>query len=263
MTILEKILEVKRLEVKQLLMEEQVVSCETLSKRASLFETLRKSDRLEVISEMKRASPSKGMIADQADPVTQATAYERAGAACISVLTDKQFFKGSFDDLTAVAEAVQIPILCKDFIIHEVQIDRAMEAKASVILLIVAALDDMTLQRLHTYATGKGLEVLVEVHNAKELSQALKIDAELIGVNNRDLRTFEVDLSRTEEVARIFPFNENRVFISESGIMSAADAKRVASAGASAVLVGESLMRSDSVEDSLRSLQVPRGGVLL
>ncbi|MDW0116601.1 indole-3-glycerol phosphate synthase TrpC [Sporosarcina thermotolerans] len=262
MTILERILEVKRLEVKQLLMEERDVSCGTLSKRPSLFETLKHSNLLEVISEMKRASPSKGMIAGQVDPVTQATTYERAGAACISVLTDKQFFKGSFDDLAAVSKAVQIPLLCKDFIIHEVQIDRAMEAGASVILLIVAALDEGTLQRLHTYATGNGLEVLVEVHDAKELSQALSIDAKLIGVNNRDLRTFEVDLSRTEEISRLFPFNEDHVFISESGIMNGKDAKRVATVGASAVLVGESLMRSASVEDSLHSLQVPKGGVL-
>lgn len=263
MTILEKILQTKRLEVKQLLMEETVVSCETLTKRPSLFEVLKESNRLEVLSEMKRASPSKGMIAGNTDPVAQAKSYEQAGAACISVLTDTTFFKGSFDDLAAVAEAVEIPLLCKDFIIHEVQIDRAKQAGASVILLIVAALDDATLQRLHRYATDRGLEVLVEVHDAKELDRALAVNAKLIGVNNRDLKTFEVDLARTEEVAKHFPFNENRVFISESGIMDADDAKRAAAVGASAVLVGESLMRSVSVEDSLRSLQVPKVGVPL
>lgn len=262
MTILEKILQTKRLEVKQLLMEECVVSCETMPKRSSLFETLRESDRLEVISEMKRASPSKGMIVET-DPVAQAKAYEQAGAACVSVLTDSTFFKGSFDDLAAVAEAVAIPLLCKDFIIHEVQIDRAKQAGASVILLIVAALDDATLQRLHRYATDLGLEVLVEVHDAKELDCALAVNAKLVGVNNRDLKTFDVDLFRTEEVANHFPFHEARVFISESGIMGAEDAKRAAAAGASAVLVGESLMRSASVEDSLRSLQVPKAGVPL
>lgn len=263
MTILEKILQTKRLEVKQLLMEELVVSCETMPKRSSLFETLRESNRLEVISEMKRASPSKGMIAGNTNPVVQAKAYEQAGAACISVLTDSTYFKGSFDDLAAVAEAVDIPLLCKDFIIHEVQIDRAKLAGASVILLIVAALDETTLHRLHRYATDLGLEVLVEVHDAKELDCALAINAKLIGVNNRDLKTFTVDLARTEEVAKHFPFNENHVFISESGIMDAEDAKRAAAAGASAVLVGESLMRSASVEDSLRSLQVLKAGVPL
>ncbi|MCM3744665.1 indole-3-glycerol phosphate synthase TrpC [Sporosarcina luteola] len=263
MTILEKILQTKRLEVKQLLMEEHVVSCETMSKRPSLFEMLKESNRLEVISEIKRASPSKGLIAGNTDPVAQAKAYEQAAAACISVLTDSTYFKGSFDDLAAVAEAVEIPLLCKDFIIHEVQIDRAKQAGASVILLIVAALDDGTLQRLHNYAMEHGLEVLVEVHDAKELERALLINAKLIGVNNRDLKTFDVDLARTEEVAQHFPFNENRVFISESGIMDAEDAKRAAAAGACAVLVGESLMRSASVEDSLRSLQVQKAGVPL
>lgn len=261
MTILKKILQMKRLEVKRLLIEECVVSCETLTTRPSLIEMLQQTDRLEVISEMKRASPSKGMIAGQTDPVKQAKAYEKAGAACISVLTDETYFKGSFDDLTAVAAAVRTPLLCKDFIIHEVQIDRAKQAGASVILLIVAALDDATLQRLHNYATDQGLEVLVEVHDAKELDCALAVNAKLIGVNNRDLKTFDVDLARTEEVAQHFPFNENRVFISESGIMDAEDAKRAAAAGASAVLVGESLMRSASVEESLRSLQVPKAGV--
>ena len=263
MTILDKILQTKRLEVKQLLMEERVVSCETMPKRPSLFELLKESNRLEVLSEIKRASPSKGLIADQMDPVEQAKAYENAGAACISVLTDSTFFKGSMDDLAAVAEAVQIPLLCKDFIIHEVQIDRAKEAGASVILLIVAALDITTLERLHDYASNQGLEVLVEVHDAKELETALSINAKLIGVNNRDLRTFDVDLARTEEIAKHFPFNENHVFISESGIMNAEDAKRAAAAGASAILVGESLMRSASVEDSLRSLQVQKAGVPL
>lgn len=263
MTILETILQTKRLEVKQLLMEELVVSCETLPKRPSLFETLRESDCMEVISEMKRASPSKGMIAGNTDPVSQAKSYEQAGAACISVLTDSTFFKGSLDDLAAVAEAVKIPLLCKDFIIHELQIDRAKQAGASVILLIVAALDEVTLQRLYSYATERGLEVLVEVHDAKELDRALAINAKLIGVNNRDLKTFDVDIARTEEVAKHFPFNENRVFISESGIKDAEDASRAAMAGASAVLVGESLMRSASIEDSLRSLQVPKVGVPL
>jgi indole-3-glycerol phosphate synthase len=263
MTILEKILQTKRLEVKQLLMEECIVSCETLPKRPSLFEFLRESHRLEVIAEMKRASPSKGMIAGNTNPVEQAKAYEQAGAACISVLTDSSFFKGSFEDLAAVAKAVNLPLLCKDFIIHEVQIDRAKKAGASIILLIVAALNDATLQRLHHYATGLGLEVLVEVHDAKELNRALAVNAKLIGANNRDLKTFHVDLARTEEIAMRFPFNENQVFISESGIMGAEDARRAAKAGASAVLVGESLMRSASVEDSLRSLQVPKVGVPL
>ncbi|MDW0113196.1 indole-3-glycerol phosphate synthase TrpC [Sporosarcina saromensis] len=262
MTILDEILSVKRLEVKQLLMNEQDVSRETILKRPSLFNALKDAKKLQVIAEIKRASPSKGLIAEGANPVAQANLYEKAGAACISVLTDSTFFKGSMNDLAAVAETVRLPLLCKDFIIHEVQIDRAIQAGASVVLLIVAALDDVTLQRLHRYATEGGLDVLVEVHDVQELQRALAIDAKIIGVNNRDLRTFEVDLARTEEVAKQFPFDEDRVFISESGIFNEEDARRVATAGACAVLVGESLMRSASVHASIQSLQVPKVGVL-
>ena len=260
MTILNKIIIKKKKEVEQMLAaDETFPKNETI--RPSLFEELRKAEQLQVISEMKRASPSKGLIAEGADPVAQAKAYYEAGAACISVLTDTPFFQGSFEDLAAVAEAVPIPLLCKDFMIHRVQIDKAKSSGASVILLIVAALDDETLADLHAYATSLGLDVLVEVHDLAELERALAVDAKLIGVNNRDLRTFEVDLIQTEMVAARFPFDEERVLISESGIWGPEDAIRVAKAGASAVLVGESLMRSDSVGSALRSLQVAKAGV--
>lgn len=260
MTILTKILAEKEREVEQLLAANETYRDEPIT-RPSLVETLREAEQLQVISEMKRASPSKGLIAEGANPVKQAQAYERAGAACISVLTDAPFFQGSYQDLADVAEVVSIPLLCKDFMIHQVQIDKAKHAGASVILLIVAALDDAKLQELYTYATSKGLDVLVEVHDVEELKRALAIDAQLIGVNNRNLRTFEVDLAHTEKIAEQFPFDEGRVFISESGIWNADDARRVAKAGASAVLVGESLMRSSSVEEALRALQVEKTGV--
>lgn len=254
MTILDEILKVKYEEVEQM-QNEQPITAKQVA-RSSLFARLKNASQLQVIAEMKRASPSKGMIKEGANPVAQALAYEKAGAACISVLTDQQFFKGSFADLKEVAEAVQIPLLCKEFIVDEKQIDRAKAAGASVVLLIVAALSDAQLNRLHTYATGLGLEVLVEVHDVDELTRALQVDATLIGVNNRDLKTFTVDLQRTEEIAAAFPFHENRVLISESGIVDGADAVQVASVGARAVLVGESLMRSDSVIESLQALQV-------
>lgn len=257
MTILDKIIAEKEKEVERLLAENRTFP-EIKVTRPSLYETLRKAEQLQVISEMKRASPSKGMIAEGADPVAQAAAYYEAGAACISVLTDAPFFKGSFEDLAAVAKAVPIPLLCKDFIIHKVQIDLAKSSGASVILLIVAALDDQTLADLHAYAIGQGLDVLVEVHDSEELQRALAIDAKIIGVNNRDLRTFEVDLAQTEAIAEQFPFHEDRVFISESGIWNSDDAERVAKAGASAVLVGESLMRSASVKEALQALQVKK-----
>lgn len=255
MTILNKILQEKYKEVEKL--KENPIEVESQVTRPSLFKRLKTTDQLQVIAEMKRASPSKGMIREGANPVKQALAYERAGAACISVLTDAPFFKGSFDDLQAVAEAVDIPLLCKDFIVDEVQINRAKASGASVILLIVAALDDATLERLHTYATSLGLEILVEVHDVEELSRALQMDAKIIGVNNRDLKTFTVDLARTAEVAAAFPFHENRVLISESGILNEEDAKEVSKAGACGILVGESLMRSDSVETALQAMQIP------
>ncbi|MBB4824637.1 indole-3-glycerol phosphate synthase [Sporosarcina luteola] len=258
MTILDTILQSKRLEVKRMLMDGPILCEQTRHSRPSLFQTLTTADALQVIAEIKRASPSKGLIVEGANPVVQAEHYELAGAACISVLTDGPFFKGSFDDLSRVANHVKVPILCKDFIIHEVQIDRAKQAGASVVLLIAAALDDVSLKRLHDYAARQGLEVLVEVHDQNELRRVLSIDAKLIGVNNRDLRTFKVDLARTEEVAAHFPFHEDRLLISESGITGEDDAIRVASAGASAVLVGESLMRSQSVQESLQSLQVKK-----
>lgn len=254
MTILNKILQEKYKEVKQMRAEPQ--ETRVITERPSLFEQLVKAEHVQVIAEMKRASPSKGMIQEGANPVAQATAYEKAGAACISVLTDTTFFKGSFADLTDVANAVQIPVLCKDFIVDKVQIDRAKASGASVVLLIVAALEDETLKELYTYASSLKLEVLVEVHDVEELQRALAIDAVLIGVNNRDLRTFEVDLKRTEEIAAAFPFHEKRVLISESGMSGTEDAKRVAEAGASAVLVGESLMRSNTVAEALQSMQV-------
>lgn len=261
MTILDKILHEKKSEVARLLVEDRAIDGKVVT-RPSLFEKLIKADHLHVIAEMKRASPSKGLIAEGTDPVAQAIAYEKAGAACISVLTDAPFFKGSFDDLAAVADAVDTPLLCKDFIIDKVQIDKAKASGASVILLIVSALNDDELLEFHTYAVTAGLEVLVEVHDEDELERALKVDAKLIGVNNRDLRTFEVDLGRTEEIAAVFPFSEERVLISESGITGELDAERVSTTGARAILVGESLMRSGTVAEAITSMQVelPRHG---
>ena len=255
--ILAKILTAKKGQIEQMLL--QTVSVENVDiARSSLFDALYHSKTLQVVSEIKRASPSKGVIAEGINPAEQASLYEEAGAACISVLTDTPFFKGTFNDLAEVARTVSIPILCKDFIIHPIQIDFAKSAGASVVLLIVAALDQKKLTTLYQYAINKGLEVLVEVHDSCELDRAIQVDAKLIGVNNRDLRTFQVDLSRTAEIAASFPFEEKRVLISESGIWNSTDATKVANYGASAVLVGESLMRSGDVRNAIRSLQVQR-----
>lgn len=261
MTILQKILDHKATLIPSLLAEDPTFEVQHKS-RASLYETLRKADTLQVISEMKRASPSKGPINEGANPIEQARKYEQAGAACISVLTEEKFFKGSFQDLTAIANIVDIPILNKDFIIHEVQIDYAKAAGASVILLIVAALTDEKLKSFHTYASGLNLDVLVEVHNEEELDRALAIHPKIIGVNNRNLKTFDVDLSQTERLARKINVHEDIAFISESGIWNVEDAKRVAKAGARGVLVGESLMVSGNVEHALSALQVPLSNLM-
>lgn len=256
-TILDKILAAKIGQIEQMLLRPVSDQAEIIV-RKSLFDALYQSKTLQVISEIKRASPSKGLIAEGINPAEKATRYVDAGAVCISVLTDTPFFQGTFDDLAEVARTVDIPILCKDFIIHPIQIDYAKNAGASVVLLIVAALEQGMLNSLYKYAVSKGLEVLVEVHDSVELDRALQLDAKIIGINNRDLRTFQVDLSRTAEIAAIFPFEEERVLISESGIWDSIDAIKVASYGASAVLVGESLMRSGEIENAVRSLQVKR-----
>lgn len=262
MTILQQILDKKALQLPAL--KVATPNFQTIAtKRPSLYETLMNANTLQVIAEMKRASPSKGDIRTDIDPIIQTKHYEQAGACCVSVLTETYYFKGSYDDLHAVAKNIRIPVLCKDFIIDEVQIDYAKAAGASVILLIVAALEQAQLQRLFDYATKLQLEVLVEVHDTDELQTALAIGANIIGVNNRNLKTFEVDLATTKTIADALT-NQNVAFISESGIFHAEDAERVANYGARAVLVGESLMRSDDVEAALKSLQVPlqRGAAL-
>jgi len=256
MTILQNILDYKATLIPTLLANEPTFNVAKKS-RTSLYEALRKADTLQIISEMKRASPSKGLINEGANPIEQAKMYEQAGATCISVLTEDKFFKGSFQDLADISNNVDIPILNKDFIIHEVQIDYAKAAGASVILLIVAALSDEKLKAFYTYASVLGLDVLVEVHNEEELDRALAIHPKIIGVNNRDLNTFTVDLAQTEKLANKILAHEEIAFISESGIWNSTDAERVAKAGARGVLVGESLMVSGDVEKALHGLQVP------
>lgn len=165
----------------------------------------------------KTGFPSKGDIKINVNPIEQALSYESGGAAAISVLTDEVFFKGSIADLRIVSEAIRIPRLCKDFIIDEIQIDRAHQAGATIILLIVAALSKERLHELYQYAKRKGLEVLTEVHDEAELERALELNAELIGINNRNLKTFKVDLAVTERLAKLLD-PKRHIIISESGI---------------------------------------------
>ncbi|RLL42046.1 indole-3-glycerol phosphate synthase TrpC [Oceanobacillus piezotolerans] len=261
MTILDKILVEKRKEVTELVKQtfDQIPEKLTVP---SFKEQVDASSTVQIISEIKRASPSKGDINQGVDPITQAKQYEANGASAISVLTDKAFFNGTIDDLKAVREVVDIPILCKDFVIHPVQIDQAQAAGANIILLIVAALNDEDLRSLYNYAIERQLEVLVEVHNEEEMERALKLQPDIIGINNRNLKTFEVDIATTERLASMVT-NPEILLISESGMRTQEDVIRVRDVGAEAVLVGETLMLSPNLEDTFKELKVAlpvRGG---
>ncbi|MEQ1853339.1 MAG: indole-3-glycerol phosphate synthase TrpC [Chthoniobacteraceae bacterium] len=197
---------------------------------------------LGLIAEVKKASPSVGVIAEDFDPVAIARAYEAAGAHCVSVLTDEQFFQGRLSYLKQIREATRLPCLRKDFIIHEAQIFEASVAGADCILLIVAALDQPALEQLSQTAETLQMDVLVEVHTAEELERALDLGARLIGINNRNLHTFEVDLATTERLSEEVP--DDVLLVSESGLKTRADTQRVFDAGCNAILVGESLIRA-------------------
>ena len=209
---------------------------------------------LGLIAEVKRASPSAGLIAEKFDPVEIASRYERAGADAISVLTDEPYFQGHLDHLLAVRAAVELPILRKDFVLDAAQIYEASVAGADAVLLIVAALAQDQLVRLHDAATACQLDVLVEVHTLEELERALALDAQIIGINNRDLTTFQVDLAVTETLSEEVP--PGVILVSESGIRTADDSRRARASGADAILVGEALMRSPDVEGEVARLKL-------
>lgn len=256
MSILQKILEEKEKEVIKLKLADQAL--DQPNKEVPTFkEIVHASDTINIIAEIKRSSPSKGAIDLEVDPVEQAKTYSKHGASAISVLTDQPFFNGSMDDLRAVREAVDIPILCKDFIIDPLQIDQAKAAGANIILLIVAALSDDNLRRLYNYAKSLQLEVLVEVHNEEEMKRALHLEPELLGINNRDLNTFHVSLETTEKLASLVT-NPDTIIVSESGMKTNNDVTRARNAGAKAILVGETLMQSDHLETTFKELKVPR-----
>jgi len=210
-------------------------------------------EALGLIAEVKKASPSVGTISTDFDPVAIAQAYQDAGAHAVSVLTDEKFFQGHLGDLTKVRNSIRLPVIRKDFILHEVQIYEAVVAGADAILLIVAALEQADLERLHEIAVTLGLDVLVEVHTREELERALECGARLIGINNRNLTTFEVDLAATEEISEEVP-EEGILLVSESGLKTNADARRVFAAGVNAILVGESLMRTGDVPAQVEAL---------
>jgi indole-3-glycerol phosphate synthase len=256
-TVLDEILAHKRVELEQ---ARRRVAPAELARRAAAQPPPRGFRRAllaggpgpRVIAELKRRSPSKGEIRRDFDPVAIAKAYQAGGAVALSVLTDERFFGGSLAVLEAVRAATELPLLRKDFVIDAYQIDEARVAGADAVLLIVAALSKAELERLHVHAVGLGLDVLVEVHDEAELDAAKGIGAELIGINNRDLRTFVTDLGVTERLARRVP--QGALVVAESGILGPEDVARLQRAGASAFLVGESLMREPDPGLALRRL---------
>ncbi len=220
-------------------------------------QALSRRDRVNVIAECKRRSPSRGVLRAAYDPAAIARGYERAGAAAISVLTEPGFFDGSLDHLRAVRAAVSIPLLRKDFIVDEYQLLEARLAGANAVLLIVAALDDGQLARLLASARQLGLAALVEVHGVDECDRALAAGARLVGVNNRNLRTLEVDLDQSRAVASRLPAGV--IAVSESGLKTPADLQGMAALGYHAFLIGERLMSADDPGDALAALLAALG----
>lgn len=217
-----------------------------------LHGALSDASQINIIAEFKRASPSKGVINDAADPANIATAYEAGGAAAISVLTEEDFFMGGLEDLKRIRAATSLPVLRKDFIIDEFQIYESAAAGANAILLIVAALTDVELKEFHQLAHDElGLDVVVEVHTPGEFERALAMDAAIIGVNNRDLRSFAVSLDVSRELVR--SKSAGSLMISESGLRSAAELNELHELGYDAFLIGETLMRAHDPQRELRN----------
>jgi indole-3-glycerol phosphate synthase len=264
MSILDKIVAQKRIEIARLdpspVTVAELRSLLTVTGRQRDFiAALQNPDKRPValIAEVKKASPSAGVICPNFDPVRIARAYETAGAACLSVLTDEVFFQGSLYYLRQIREAVHIPLLRKDFIIDERQLREAVQWGADAILLIVAILTQTQLQHLLDLATAAGLAVLVEAHDEEELERALAAGARMIGINNRNLKTFAVDLATTERLAALLrqkPEDRDTLLVAESGIHTRADVERLARCGAQAILVGESLVKQDNIAAKIREL---------
>ena len=258
MDLLSEIMAGKRLRLKGAIdsvpeawLREQATEVRMGARPHLLLEALSKGDGINIIAEFKRRSPSKGTIRENADAAAMARSYESAGAAAISVLTEEDYFDGSLDDLRVVREVVSIPILRKDFIFDEYQVYEAAAAKADALLLIAATLDDETLARLRRLTEDElGMDALVEVHTKEEMDRAAAIGAKLIGVNNRDLRTFNVSVETSIELARFAPLDV--VLVSESGL-TPEEVPRLRAVGYKGFLVGETLMRAKDPEGQLRS----------
>jgi len=244
-TILERILEVKRREIAAAKETLSMKEMESQARRAAPvrdFVGALRAKRPAVIAEIKKASPSRGVLRAEFDPAAIASSYEAAGAACISVLTDAQFFQGRAEDLVAARKACALPALRKDFVIEPYQVFESRSLGADCILLIAACLAQKEMLTLERLAHDLGMAVLVEVHNAEELDAALALSTPLIGINNRNLKTFETQLETTLELLPRIP--QGRTVVTESGILAAADVSRLRNAGVQTFLVGEAFMRA-------------------
>lgn len=213
---------------------------------------LKAASGIGLIAEVKKASPSAGLIREDFDPVEIATTYETAGAACISCLTDEPYFKGKLEYLTAIRNAVSIPVMRKDFILDRYQVTEARAAGADCILLIAECLDDCTMRDLYFYASELGMECLIEVYDPDNLDRVLKLEAPLIGINNRNLKTFVTDLKHSTDLATRIP--DRAYLVSESGIRERSDVEHLLQFGIRGILVGETLMRQEDIAGKAREL---------
>ncbi len=258
-TILQKIFKQKQIRVEEAKKgfdyKEFVTRAENFSKtvtRNRFLNAFNDKTRINIIAEIKVASPSKGVIKEKVDVCKIAKTYEKFGAAAISVLTEEDNFGGSVDSLLTARNLTNLPILRKDFIFDEFQIYESLLICADAILLIVSMLDDESLHNLHSLATDLGLDVLVEIHDLEELERATKLGAKIIGVNNRNLHTFEVSLDNSRKLIKYAP--ENVVMITESGLKTKEDLKELKDLGFRGFLIGESLMRAENTGEMLKSL---------
>ena len=224
-----------------------------LPKKTFAFEKALNTDKIGFICEVKKASPSKGLISPDFDYIGTAKQYDAAGASAISVLTEPKYFQGDNRYLTEIKENVSIPVLRKDFTVDEYMIYEARVINADCILLICAILSDEELTRYISIADSLGLSAIVEAHDEDEVNMALRAGARIIGVNNRDLKTFTVDIENSIRLRKLVP--DNVIFVAESGIKTRQDIKRLESMGVNAVLIGETLMRSKNISDTINELK--------
>lgn len=261
-TILDKIVATKLEEVaraKVALPEEQLLGrLASAPPVCDFFGRLAAPGAVHLIAEVKKASPSKGVIRENFDPVGIARIYQKHGASCISVLTDEPYFQGSLEYLRRIRKAVDLPLLRKDFIIDPYQVFEARAAGADAVLLIAECLDDVSLHRLHSAIVDLGMTPLVELYDPENLPRVLECGARLIGINNRDLRTFQVDLEHTLRLRRQIP--DDRIVVGESGIRTRQDVLRMQSAGVNAMLVGETLMARADIGEAVDELLGQQSG---